>query len=159
MAKRWHIRAHDPAQIAALQRAAGVPDVVAQLLICRGITDPAKARSFLDPKLTDLYDPQTLPGCAAAAQRIHSAIAARHFKVPSFVCVNKWDICPEMAEQIEQQAAAAGAIVLGRIRYKRAITEAQKQAKAVIETRALCSGDIKDIWNNLQHHIGKETST
>jgi single-stranded-DNA-specific exonuclease len=77
MAKRWHIRSHDPVSIAALQRAAGVPDVVAQLLICRGITDPSKARSFLDPKLTDLYDPETLPGCAAAARRIHAAVEAR----------------------------------------------------------------------------------
>ena len=77
MAKRWHIRSHDPASIAALQRTAGVPDVVAQLLICRGITDPAKARSFLDPKLTDLYDPETLPGCREAAQRIHAAVEAR----------------------------------------------------------------------------------
>ncbi len=77
MAKRWHIRSHDPVRIASLQRAAGVPDVVAQLLICRGITDPAKARSFLDPKLSDLYDPETLPGCRAAAQRIHAAVQAK----------------------------------------------------------------------------------
>ena len=28
---------------------------MAQLLICRGITDPTKARSFLDPKLSDLH--------------------------------------------------------------------------------------------------------
>ena len=77
MAKRWHIRSHDPASIASLQRAAGVPDVVAQLLICRGITDPAKARSFLDPKLTDLYDPEMLPGCREAAQRIKAADVAR----------------------------------------------------------------------------------
>ena len=77
MAKRWHIRSHDSVSIAALQGAAGVPDVVAQLLICRGITDPSKARSFLEPKLKDLYDPETLPGCAAAAQRIHAAVEAR----------------------------------------------------------------------------------
>ena len=77
MAKRWHIRSHDPVCIASLQHAAGVPDVVAQLLICRGITDPAKARSFLDPKLSDLYDPETLPGCREAAQRIHAAVQAK----------------------------------------------------------------------------------
>jgi len=76
MAKRWHIRSHDPVSIASLQRAAGIPDVVAQLLICRGITDPARARSFLDPKLSDLYDPETLPGCREAAQRIHAAVQA-----------------------------------------------------------------------------------
>ena len=77
MAKRWHIRSHDPVSIAALQRAAGVPDVVAQLLICRGITDPAKVRSFLEPKLSDLYDPEALPGCEKAARRIHAALEAR----------------------------------------------------------------------------------
>ncbi len=77
MAKRWHIRSHDPQRIASLQRAAGVSDVVAQLLICRGITEPTKAKSFLDPKLTDLYDPESLPGCRDAAKRIHAAIEAK----------------------------------------------------------------------------------
>jgi single-stranded-DNA-specific exonuclease len=77
MAKRWHIRAHDPASIASLQRSAGVSDVVAQLLICRGITDPTKARSFLDPKLSDLHDPELLPGCREAARRIHAAVEAK----------------------------------------------------------------------------------
>ncbi len=77
MAKRWHIRSHDPVSIASLQRTAGVSDVVAQLLICRGITDPIKARSFLDPKLSDLYDPGNLPGCREAAQRIHAAVQAQ----------------------------------------------------------------------------------
>ena len=77
MAKRWHIRAHDAGSIASLKRATGVSDVVAQLLICRGITDPTKARSFLDPKLCDLYDPELLPGCREAAARIHAAVEAR----------------------------------------------------------------------------------
>jgi single-stranded-DNA-specific exonuclease len=74
MAKRWRIHAHDPDRIASLQRAIGIPAVVAQLLVCRGITDPGQAQSFLDPKLSDLRDPQTLPGCRAAAQRVHEAV-------------------------------------------------------------------------------------
>jgi len=76
MVKRWRIHSHDPDRIAALQRAAGIPAVVAQLLICRGITDPVRARQFLDPKLTHLRDPEHLPGCSAAAERIHRAISA-----------------------------------------------------------------------------------
>ena len=76
MAKRWRIHPHDPDRIAALQQAAGIPAVVAQLLICRGITDPAAAQTFLDPKLTALRDPQLLPGCDEAARRIHAAVAA-----------------------------------------------------------------------------------
>ena len=65
MSKRWRIHPHDPDRIAALERAAGIPAVVAQLLICRGITDPDAARTFLDPKLSALRDPQLLPGCTA----------------------------------------------------------------------------------------------
>ena len=76
MAKRWCIHPHDPDRIASLQRAAGVPAVLAQLLVCRGITDPEAGRVFLEPKLSDLRNPEQLPGCAQAAERIHRAIAA-----------------------------------------------------------------------------------
>ncbi len=76
MAKRWRIHPHDPARIAALQRAAAIPAVVAELLVCRGVTDPAIARDFLDPKLSALREPGLLPGCQVAAERIHAAIAA-----------------------------------------------------------------------------------
>jgi len=77
MAKRWRIHPHDPGRIAALQRAAGIPAVVAELLVCRGVTDPAVAKDFLDPKLSALRDPELLPGCSHAAELIHAAIAAR----------------------------------------------------------------------------------
>jgi single-stranded-DNA-specific exonuclease len=76
MAKRWRIHPHDPDRIEALRRAADVRPVVAQLLICRGITDPRAARQFLDPKLLHLHSPELLPGCAEAAELIHQAIAA-----------------------------------------------------------------------------------
>jgi len=77
MPKRWRIHPHDPDRVAALQRAAGIPAVVAQLLICRGTTDPQAARVFLDCKLSALHDPERLPGCQQAAQLIHHALAAR----------------------------------------------------------------------------------
>jgi single-stranded-DNA-specific exonuclease len=76
MSKVWRIHPHDPDRIAGLQRAAGIPGVVAQLLICRGTSDAAAARVFLDPKLSALREPQTLPGCALAAERLQSAMAA-----------------------------------------------------------------------------------
>jgi single-stranded-DNA-specific exonuclease len=77
MSKRWCIHPHDPARIAALQRAAGIPAVVAELLICRGMHDPAAARVFLDPKLSALREPELLPGCGEAARRLFDAISAR----------------------------------------------------------------------------------
>jgi len=77
MAKRWRIHPHDPDRIASLQRATGTSAVVAELLICRGITDPNAARVFLDPKLSALRDPESLPGCSQAAECIHEAVKAK----------------------------------------------------------------------------------
>lgn len=77
MAKHWRIHAHDSARIAALARSAGISPVVARLLICRGLGDPAQARNFLEPKLSSLRDPGELPGVLAAAERIYAAIAGK----------------------------------------------------------------------------------
>lgn len=77
MAKRWRIAAHDPARISALEQAAGVSPVLAQLLVARGLDDPAEARSFLEPKLNGLRDPELLPGVSSAVEVIHGSIQSR----------------------------------------------------------------------------------
>lgn len=74
MAKHWRIHPHDPQRIAALERAAGIPAVVAQLLICRGIEEAGLAQAFLHPKLSSLRDPFELPGVPEAVERISAAI-------------------------------------------------------------------------------------
>lgn len=53
----------------------GTAPLVAQVLYNRGIDDAEAGKSFLDPKLTDLYDPALLPGAREAAQRIARAVA------------------------------------------------------------------------------------
>lgn len=74
---------------------------------------------------------------------------ARHFSVPTAVCVNKWDINPQQAELIEAAAKAAGAAVLGRICYDRAVTQAQLQQKSVVEFDSAASSDIRVIWQQV----------
>jgi len=76
MPKRWHVRPHDAAAVAALERSAGVPGIVAGLLVGRGVTDPAAVKRFLAGTLTDLRDPETLPGVPEAADRILAAVRA-----------------------------------------------------------------------------------
>jgi len=78
---------------------------------------------------------------------------ARHFEIPVAVCVNKWDLNPEMTERIEALAEQAGAQVVGRIRYDRAVTLAQLQQKAVVEIEAACGEDIRNIWKNLEPQL------
>jgi single-stranded-DNA-specific exonuclease len=74
MPKRWRIASYDAARVAALGQAAGIPAVVAQLLICRGIHDADGARAFLDVKLSGLRPPEELPGATRAAEILHEAI-------------------------------------------------------------------------------------
>ncbi len=75
--KRWRIQPHDAARIARLQSQAGIPPIVAQLLLVRGVYEPEAARTFLDAKLTGLRDPDELPGVPEAADRIYAAVLAK----------------------------------------------------------------------------------
>ena len=73
----------------------------------------------------------------------------RHFGIPAAVCVNKWDINPEMTERIEAQARASGARVVGRVRYDPSVTRAQIQERAVVDSNCPSAEDIRGIWKEL----------
>ncbi|MCH9022919.1 MAG: DHH family phosphoesterase, partial [Planctomycetes bacterium] len=51
-----------------------VPDLVAQLLYNRGITDEIEAEKFLNPSLSDLIEPDRLSGIEPAVKRIQRAL-------------------------------------------------------------------------------------
>lgn len=77
MGKRWRLKPHDAERIAHLERAAGVPAVVAQLLVARGIYDRETALHFLEAKLTGLREPELLPGVTEVADRLYAALQAK----------------------------------------------------------------------------------
>ena len=77
MGKHWRIYPHDPVRISQLERSAGVPAVVAQLLLGRGIYEPGLARHFIEAKLSGLRDPDELPGATEAADLINDAIRSK----------------------------------------------------------------------------------
>ena len=77
MPKRWQIRPHDTAAVAALEQRAGVSSIVAALLASRGVKEPAAVKTFLAGTLADLRDPETLPGVPEAADRILAAVRGR----------------------------------------------------------------------------------
>ncbi len=77
------------------------------------------------------------------------------FQIPTLVCINKWDLNPEIADQIEVQAKQNGVRVAGRVRYDNAITRAQIMGTSVIEyTGGAVSADIKTVWNNVIYALG-----
>ena len=79
---------------------------------------------------------------------------AKHFKIPAFISVNKWDINPDMTARIEDAAAEAGATIFERIPYDASITKAQIQGLSVVEYNdGPAATAIKTLWEKLCHHL------
>ncbi len=73
-APRLHIDPYDAAQALALQRGLGVGHVLAQILVRRGLGDPAAARRFLDAG--EAHDPAAFAGIDRALELIRRHIAS-----------------------------------------------------------------------------------
>ena len=74
MAIQWRCRTFDSDAIEALSRSADISPLLAHLLLNRNVSTADEARRFLDPKLSALHDPETLPGVVEGAALIHAAI-------------------------------------------------------------------------------------
>lgn len=78
----------------------------------------------------------------------------KHFDMPAFICINKWDINPEIADAIEQLAGNGNATFLGKLPYNLDFTQAQLQQKCVTELPDSSSGQmIRSIWDILSTNI------
>lgn len=78
----WHVPPRDRAKEAELAAAVGVPELIACLLLQRGVTDAEEAHRFLNPSLDDLGAPSLLPDFAAARDII---LDAKERKLKVFV--------------------------------------------------------------------------
>ncbi|MFZ1941283.1 MAG: single-stranded-DNA-specific exonuclease RecJ [Terracidiphilus sp.] len=75
--QRWILAEQRPEEAALLARDARIPQVLAELLLARGITTAAEAFAFLNPELTHLHDPFLMLGMDRGVARVERAIAAR----------------------------------------------------------------------------------
>jgi single-stranded-DNA-specific exonuclease len=73
----WEDVPVDAGRVQAAIAALGVPPVIARLLCQRGLDDPADARRFLSPDLSQLHDPYLLTGMREAVERVRAAVARR----------------------------------------------------------------------------------
>ena len=76
---------------------------------------------------------------------------ARHFGVPAAVCVNKADINPARATEVEALCAAEGVPVVGAIPFDTVVTEAMVHRQAVTEYRpGPVTAALRALWRELQ---------
>jgi single-stranded-DNA-specific exonuclease len=72
---RWVLPQPNQAAAHHLQSEIDCSPIIANLLVNRGISSAAAARSFLSPTLNDLHDPGLMLGIPAAVSRIQRAVA------------------------------------------------------------------------------------
>lgn len=82
---------------------------------------------------------------------------ANHFHVPALVCVNKYDLNMEMANEIEQRATRLGAETVGQIPYDEVVVDAQLCQRSVVEhSDGSVSTAIRDIWQQVRARIDSD---
>ncbi|MDC0273900.1 DHH family phosphoesterase, partial [Planctomycetaceae bacterium] len=74
MPRIWHYEQHDQGRVGDLCREMRVSPLLAQVLIARGYPSKETAGKFINSKLTDLHDPELLPGISDAADLVIAAL-------------------------------------------------------------------------------------
>jgi MinD superfamily P-loop ATPase len=98
----------------------------------------------------DLVLVVTEPTLSGMHDLLRVADLTRHFSIPAMVCVNKWDLNPDIASRIEKTAIDHGLGIAGRIRYDQAVTRAQIDRLSVVEYQENgCAVDIRAVWSSV----------
>lgn len=78
-----------------------------------------------------------------------------HFKIPSLVCVNKYDINEENTDRIVEFCRSNGVEVVGKIPFDPLVTEAMVTGKSIIEysPKSRVSEAIAELWKRTLKNI------
>lgn len=81
---------------------------------------------------------------------------ARHFGIPAFVCINKYDLNREITSQIESYCAGNGFPVIGHIPFDPDIMKALQEFKTPVEAgNSIVAEEIAGIWTRLTEELAK----
>ena len=79
---------------------------------------------------------------------------ANHFKVPSFVCINKYDLNLEVTADIEDLCKKTGSPIIGMIPFELAVVKALQEFKTPVDAGIeSVTKEIFDIWNRLISYL------
>ncbi len=103
---------------------------------------------------TDLLVIVTEPTVSGVHDMVRVLDLASHFKVPSVVIINKADINPDQAKEINQLAARRNSCVVGSIPFDSAVVAALMAGKTVIDHgRSAAADAIREAWTAVQEVI------
>ncbi len=78
----------------------------------------------------------------------------RHFKIPAMICINKWDLHPELSDEIESLALDDNIEVIGKIPFDPVVIECQIQGVPVTSSEtSLAAYSIRILWESVRKKI------
>lgn len=108
--------------------------------VIASITNTQKVIIVVEPSLSGIHD----------LLRIHELID--HFKIKSYLIINRWDTNTELTQQIEQKAEELHMAMVGKIPYTPAFIESQIQGKSITEYDTDNWSDvIQNIWSKIMN--------
>lgn len=116
---------------------------------CPVIASLSKAHTAVvvtEPTLSGLHDLERVLDLAV------------HFRVPAFVCINKWDLNSPMTAKIKVYCKTRGIEVLGEIPFDHMVVQCQIQGEPVVcgVEKGTAAPAIKKIWNRLNTLISSD---
>jgi single-stranded-DNA-specific exonuclease len=128
---RWIVSNSHPEKVGNLVRELGIPQLVARLLVLRGLDDPEAADRFLHPSLRQLHDPFLMADMQTAVGRLRRAIEQQE----KILIYGDYDVDGTMAVVVLLTALrAAGARVETHIPHR--LTEGYGMRVPVVEQAA-----------------------
>lgn len=95
---------------------------------------------------TDAVLAVTEPTLSGAHDLERLARLARSFGIPFQVCVNRWDINPELTLEIERKVRSWGGVPVGRIPFDTSVVRAQLAGRSVADASGPASDAIRSLW-------------
>jgi MinD superfamily P-loop ATPase len=82
---------------------------------------------------------------------------ARHFRISGFVCINKFDLNPEITVEIENFCKNNDFTVIGKIPFDPGVMKALQEYKTPIEAGdQQFTQELENLWQNLQEEMNKK---
>jgi MinD superfamily P-loop ATPase len=81
---------------------------------------------------------------------------ARHFQIPVFVCINKFDLNPELTAEVESFCREGDLKLAGKVPYDPVVTKAMVQGRTVVEySSGVVAKEIEKMWRRIGYHLAE----
>ncbi len=75
---------------------------------------------------------------------------SKYFQIPAMVCINKFDINPDISKQIEEYSVSKEFTIVGKIPYDPVFTQAMVEGKTIIEySQNGLSDTVREMWEKI----------